>query len=155
VGTSFVTIDGEHGFWMRDNVLVLWLRLLALHVVEPARGYDSTESVKRIHDRLLSISTISWGGCVPNVLPDVIAAPGGADLVRDAIHSLMRTLRQGPPILETGAIQLLGFKEEPLFRANVNATKLLEVGQAFLDLMDGKILFTARSTDFIPGGSGS
>jgi hypothetical protein len=35
MGTSFVSI-GDHGFWMTDSILEIWLRLLALHVEDPA-----------------------------------------------------------------------------------------------------------------------
>jgi hypothetical protein len=40
MGTTFVTIregntGDEPGFWMRDHMLELWLRLLALHLPEP------------------------------------------------------------------------------------------------------------------------
>ena len=37
MGSSFVGI-GERGFWMRDGLLELWLRLLALHIKVSAKG---------------------------------------------------------------------------------------------------------------------
>ena len=33
MGTSYVEVE-ESGFWMRDSILELWLRLAALHIKE-------------------------------------------------------------------------------------------------------------------------
>jgi hypothetical protein len=37
VGTTFVGIGGR-GFWLRDSLLELWLRFLALHVEDPVES---------------------------------------------------------------------------------------------------------------------
>ena len=36
MGTTFIRL-GEHGFWVRDSLLELWLRLAALHIKDPTR----------------------------------------------------------------------------------------------------------------------
>jgi hypothetical protein len=43
MGTTFVTLShdsstGDPGFWMRDGMLELWLRLLSLHLPGPTNA---------------------------------------------------------------------------------------------------------------------
>ena len=49
MGTSFVTITDsntgdEAGFWMRDEMLELWLRLLSLHLPEPNDAGENVDT---------------------------------------------------------------------------------------------------------------
>lgn len=37
MGSTLVYI-GERGFWMRDGILELWLRFLALHIEDPVES---------------------------------------------------------------------------------------------------------------------
>ena len=70
MGTSFVTItDGitgdEPGFWMRDEMLELWLRLLSLHLPEPNDNGENT-ATPDIRNRWLLASRGYFNGCVPH-----------------------------------------------------------------------------------------
>jgi hypothetical protein len=147
MGTSFVTIDNEHGFWMRDSVLQLWLRLLALHVEDPM---DEDDVASKIRDQWLLASRHPFTGCVPHGLEEAIGMPHGATIVRSAVTSLLQALENGPGTLKSDLLNLLGFAGGAWTR-DVEAARLIEVGKAFLDLLDGRIVWTARETSFMPG----
>jgi len=63
MGTTFVTLSREvsettPGFWMRDGMLELWLRLLSLHLPEPTNKgeFGATIVIGCLH--LAAISTV-------------------------------------------------------------------------------------------------
>jgi hypothetical protein len=96
MGTTFVTIhEGctgtEPGFWMRDEMLELWLRLLALHLPEPTDNGEHTATFE-IRNRWLLASRFYFGGCTPHHMEDACSTPEGRAVVRYAIDSLMTTL---------------------------------------------------------------
>jgi hypothetical protein len=143
MGSSFVTIDGTTGFWMRDPTLELWLRLLALHVPTQTSSVGCS-----IRDKWLLASEFSFIGCVPHGLEEAASTEHGRRIVRAAVESLLTQLRDAPAILDGGTLSLLGFD---CGYGDIETALLTEVGQAFLDLLDGKIRCTAESTKFMPG----
>jgi hypothetical protein len=143
MGRSFVTIDGTTGFWMRDPTLELWLRLLALHIPE-----ESSSAGRSIRDKSLLASGVHFNGCVPHDLEDAASTEHGRRIVRAAVESLLTQLRDAPPMLDGGTLSVLGFDGG---YGDIETASLMEVGQAFLDLLDGKIRYTAESIEFMPG----
>jgi hypothetical protein len=141
MGSTFVDI-ADHGFWMRDSSLELWLRMLAMHIEDPPqRGLEN-----EIRDQWLVASRGICTGCVPHLLSTYAANPAGQKVVRNAIHSLMSALREGPEYLSKDTLNVLKFE----WGRDVERDSLLELGQAFLDLLDGKITSGAESTAFMP-----
>lgn len=145
MGTSFVQID-EKGFWMRDNVLELWLRLLALHIDDPEEGSVGL----KIRDGWLLASRGYFGGWVPVALDEAVKTEEGRKIVSSAIESLMTALENGPDKLNYATLNLLGFKGGE-FTADFEASRLIEVGKAFRSLLAGEIETDASSTAFMPG----
>jgi hypothetical protein len=152
MGRSFVTTDGEHGFWMRDTVLEVWLRFLALHIREPddTDSVQTHEATKCIRDRFLLASTGYFVGCVPHGLEEVVATTEGATLLRSAVESLLQGLESAPKELSIGVLSLMGL-EIYGYPGDFGTWRLIEVAHAFLALLDGKITATASSTEFMPG----
>lgn len=146
MGTSFVGI-GDRGFWMPDGVLELWLRLLALHVEDPV---ESGPTATKIRDQWLLASRGFFGGCVPDGLEDAVSTTEGEALVRAAIHSLLRALAAAPSHLSKDVFNLMGFSGSE-FTVDIETRRLVEVGRAFLDLLDGKITTGPSDTSFMPG----
>lgn len=145
MGTTFVSI-GSRGFWMRDGVLELWLRFLALHIEEPTEH----ENIKRqIRDQWLLASRGYFVGCVPEALEKSVSTPEGRRIVLDAIASLMSALCKAPGTLDKGVLNLIGM--ETKFVGDFETWRLMEVGEAFKNLIDGKIDSTAAETKFMPG----
>src|SRR3954469_1283728 len=106
LGTSFVRIgDPPRGFWMRDSVLELWLRFLALHVEDPV---ESGSLATKIRDQWLLASRGFFTGCVPEGLEEAASTPEGEALVRAAIHSLLKALESAPSHLNKGVLNLMG-----------------------------------------------
>src|SRR5687768_2616938 len=146
MGTTFVGI-GDRGFWMHDGVLELWLRLLALHIVDPA---ESGSLATKIRDQWLLASRGSFNGCVPDGLAEAVATREGEGLVRAAVSSLLTALKSAPTQLDKDMLNLMGFTGGT-YTVDVETRRLVEVGQSFLDLLDGKITTGPGETSFMPG----
>jgi hypothetical protein len=132
MGSSFVSIDGK-GFWSRDSILELFLRMLALQIEDPV---EPTEPAAVIRNNLLLHSRGYFGGCVNAGLGDAVQLPGGAELVRKAIEALDKVL-SNLNALDVGTLNALGFSGE--FTQPVETWRLREMGHAWLALMDGRI----------------
>jgi hypothetical protein len=152
MGTSFVSIDGEHGFWMRDGVLEVFLRLLALHVPEPTDSDTpkTHEVARQVRDQWLLASKGFFQGCVPSGLEEAAATEEGRTVIRTATLSLRDALRKAPQSISKDALNLLNF-EGAQWDEDFETRRLVETADAFLSLLEGKIAGTARSTDFMPG----
>lgn len=153
MGTTYVTLTrdtsgNEPGFWMRDAVLELWLRLLSLHLPEPTDGGEHAATTP-IRNQWLLASRGYFQGCVPHGMENACANAEGIAVVREAIGSLMTALRASSCPLDPDTLNLLGI--EGTFQAPLDRNWLLDVGAAFLDLLDGKIGGNVRSTEIMPG----
>jgi hypothetical protein len=147
MGTSFVEIGGR-GFWMQDSILELWLRLLALHVEDPS---DDSPLTRRIRDSWLLASRGYFVGCVPDDLEEFVSTPEGRAIVMRAIDSLKITLAKGPELLDHHTLNLLGFAEGVRRVSGFESARLIQVADAFVDLIEGRINCDATSTAFMPG----
>lgn len=145
MGTTFVGI-GDSGFWMSDGLLELWLRFLALHVEDPV---ESGSLATKIRDQWLLASRGFFMGCVPEGLEEAVSTLEGEVLVRAAIHSLLDALKAAPNQLSKDVLNLMGFSGA--FTTDIEKWRLVEVGHAYLDLLDGKITAGPRDTSFMPG----
>ncbi|MGE0605485.1 MAG: hypothetical protein AB7O62_00050 [Pirellulales bacterium] len=153
MGTSFVTLTeattgNEPGFWMRDSMLELWLRLLSLHLPEP-NDLGEHHATLEIRNRWLLASRGYFLGCVPHDLECVFSTQEGRTVVRKAIDSLLKELQSNNSPLDAATINLLGIEGFQFF--SIERRCLADIVYAFLDLLDGKITCTARSTDVMPG----
>ncbi len=146
MGTTFVTIDDTNGFWMRDGILELWLRLLALNIEESP---DEDFLGRTIRDQWLLASKGYFGGHVPHDLETFANTEHGQHIIRDAIASLMYKLKNAPQQLDGPTLDLLGI--DGTFVDPFETCRLIEVGDAFVELMNGKITSDATSTEFMPG----
>jgi hypothetical protein len=154
MGTTFVTLSRETsgkepGFWMRDGMLELWLRLLALHLPEPTDSGEHRATLN-IRNQWLLASRGYFLGCIPHGMEEACATPEGRSVVRMAIDSLLAELGQTSTPLDAGTLNLLGI-EGGQFTAPIERKWLQEIGHAFLDLLDGNISCLASSTDVMPG----
>lgn len=147
MATSFVNL-GDCGFWVNDGLLELWLRLLALHVED---SVESGPVATAIRDRWLFASRGMCVGCVPADLDFAVSTEEGVGLVRTAIRSLLRDLATATNKLDKDVLNLMGFSGT--FVAAVETRRLVEVGRAFLELLDGKITSGPEDTSFMPGCS--
>jgi hypothetical protein len=153
MGTTFVTLSrepsgDEPGFWMRDELLELWLRLLALHLPDPTDAGEH-KATPGIRDRWLLASRGYFTGCVPHGMGDACATDAGRSVVRSAIESLLTALRQAETPLDADTLNLLGI--DGRFIAPVERTRIHDIAQAFLDLLDGKVGGGPSSTRAMPG----
>ncbi len=154
MGTTFVTLSRdvsgyEYGFWMSDGMLELWLRLLALHLPEPTDSGEHQATLE-IRNKWLLASRGYFNGCVPHSMEDACAAPAGRAVIRLAIDSLLEALHHRKTPLDTDTLNLLGI-ERGQFTAPIERKWLQEIGDAFLDLLDGKISSAPSSTEIMPG----
>jgi len=153
MGSTFVTLSRESsntdpGFWMRDGMLELWLRMLALHLPEPT-GTGENQATPKIRDQWLLASRGYFTGCIPHGMEDACATEDGRIVVRAAIHSLIGALQRSETPLDSDTLNLFGLEGE--FTGPIERRWLRDVGYAFLDLMAGKIISNASSADIMPG----
>ncbi|WP_152604097.1 hypothetical protein [Methylotenera sp. G11] len=115
MGTSFVEICGN-GFWMRDSILELFLRLAALHIEDQVE----TDSIAhKIRDEWLLASRGYFNGSVPLSLESNTASPKGKVIVLSAIDSLLHALRKSPPLFWTEVLSIswvLAANSQPTLR---------------------------------------
>ena len=153
MGRTFVTITegnigNEVGFWMRDPMLELWLRLLSLHLPDPdVTGHN--RAAAEIRNRWLLASRGYFNGCVPHDMEYACATAEGCHVVRHAVNSLVNVLDHNDAPLDANTLNLLGI--EGMQFVSIERERLRDIGRAFLDLLDGKITATASSTDIMPG----
>lgn len=157
MGTTFVTLGrDEHGvrtsdharmtgFWMRDWMLELWLRLLALNLKEPAP--DSKFEIN-IRDQWLLASCGGFGGCVPHDLEDITETPEGLNFVKDAITILSNRLSEGNQPLPSSALNLLGLGR---WTIDIEMDVLRDVASAFDDLVNFRVSSVASTKKKMPG----
>lgn len=158
MGSTFVTLGRDTsgkrtadvrdqvGFWMTDAMLELWLRLLALHMDEPDQA-DSSAAVTR--NQWLVASRYGCVGAVPHGLEEATATDEGLTLVKAAVASLDRILRQTTDSLSAQMLNLLGFEGE--WNRAVDPTDLRDVASAFIDLLDFNVQSTASTKRPYPG----
>ena len=149
MSSSFVNI-GDHGFWMHDSFLELFLRLLALHVPEPEDRHSEARhaATTRIRDGWLLASKGFFSGAVPVCLEEAVSTEDGKVIVQKAIRSLLRALPNGPHTISTPLFHILGLSDATR-RSGIEADCLIDAGHAFLDLIDGKIAWTAGDGQYI------
>jgi hypothetical protein len=145
LGTTFVSVAGK-GFWMRDSLLELWLRLLALHIEDPVEPAGSTET--RIRDQWLLASRGFFMGCVPDALDEFVCDERGRAVVVAAIESLLGALARAPDEIDASGLSLLNCGQ---FTRPIERRKLIEVGHAFLGLIAGTLGAEPSDTSFMPG----
>ena len=151
MGTSYVEL-GDKGFWMRDQLLQLWLRLLALHVEETVKA-ESLALARTIRDNWLLQSRLGFNGCMSAGLEEATRTAEGVSIVQGAIASLMLALQRAPAHISGDTLNLLGF-EGWRFQPDFETDRLIEVGRAFTDLLNGKIIPEADGVFFMPGSTG-
>lgn len=153
MGTTFVTTtDGttgtEPGFWMRDEMLELWLRLLALHLPEPTDSGENS-ATPEIRNKWLLASRGYFNGCVPHNMEFACSTHERMNVVRTAIKSLMASIGKSAAALSADTLNLLG--NDGYNYRDLDRDRLQDIGFAFLDLLDGRITQTAHSTDVMRG----
>ncbi len=135
---------------MRDSMLELWLRLLALHLPEP-NDYGEHESTTEIRNRWLLASRGYFTGFVPHSMEFACSTPENRAVVELSIKSLMSALENSSSVLNADVLNLLG--NEGCEFNEVDRDRLLDIGYAFIDLMNGQIDATAHSTEIMPGSN--
>lgn len=126
---------------MRDSVLELWLRLLALQLNSPS---DAAIAYQRYW---MTASCGAFNGCVPDHLNEIDDFADGREVVRRAIHDLLEILSRSDAPWNADTLDLLGMNGYE----GVERNALKEVAFAFLDLLDGRITRTLTAEEAMPG----
>jgi hypothetical protein len=135
---------------MQDSMLELWLRLLALHLPEPTDGGENS-ATPNIRDQWLLASRGYFTGCVPHGLEDACILNGGKAAMRSAIASVLGALQSTDAPLEPATLNLLGI--EGHFTRPIERIWLSDIGNAFLDLLDGNVTCDSSSAEIMPGST--
>jgi hypothetical protein len=90
-----------------------------------------------------------FGGWVPSRLEEGTRSAEGRGGVVRALGSLLEALRRAPATRDAGVLNLLGI--EHARSTDVKTSALVEVAQALLDLIEGRIGTDPSDTSFMPG----
>jgi hypothetical protein len=142
MSTTFVSIRGN-GFWMNDSILELFLRLLSLHIEESGAADSPALAIR--NEWLFASRGYCTGGCPVSLEEHTTTAEGKA-LILAAIESLLSALKAAPAHLDKGVLNILGLTGE--FLKDFESARLVDVGECFAGLIDGKVF--GGSTDSIP-----
>lgn len=134
---------------MRDSVLEIWLRLLALHVPEQNNENSRKEIMFSIRNEWLLMSRGYFGGMIHVGLDEFANTIDGKEIIIEAIASLEAALKKAPKYLSKDVINLLGI--EGTYLDDFETDSLLEVCSAFDALIQGRINTDASSTSVMPG----
>jgi hypothetical protein len=147
VGSSFTEFRGC-GFWARDPSLEVWLYLLARELGDMG---DRPEWLSVARQDWHVKATAGFGGCICANLDEYITSPDRVELiVRLSNRVLVWLQKQGPLI---SASLLNSFKTggaDSFFTRNVEIHKFICVGEAFVQLLEGKLKTTAKTSPVLP-----
>ena len=144
MGSTFIGIR-SNGFWMRDPILELFLRLASLHIEDkPQEG----SVAHQIRDEWLLASRGYFSGCVPISLEANTSTSEGKQVVVSAIESLLKGLRDTGPVLDRNVLNILGMSG--MF-SDFETARLIEVGEWFLNLINGEQFGGPGTSNYMPG----
>ncbi len=146
MGSTYVEFNSQ-GFWMRDSVLELWMRFVAMHFPEPTKG-DTL--ISPIRDQWLLASRGYFQGCIPIDLDANLSTEEGRKLVVGAIESLLVCLRKAPEKLNKDVLNLLGVSGVEYLH-DIDTWRFIEVGESFLALIAGDLTGSPDNAAFMPG----
>lgn len=146
MGSTFVGIN-NNGFWMRDPVLELFLRLASLHIEDQV---EDGSLAHKIRDDWLLASRGYFSGCVPLSLDSDTSTADGKKIVVSAIESLLEALKRSAPILDRNVLNILGISG---LYSDFETSRLIEVGEWFLALINGAEFGGPGTSTFMPGSS--
>jgi hypothetical protein len=155
MGKSFTEFR-RRGFWARDTSLELWLRLVALHLRYRERIEDA--AFRDLRETWLT-ATSGCQGCVGESA-DLNRVLSNDDLVRVALEAsdeALKAIRRLGPKLDQKYLNALGLPGT--FVADLDAWKVVQVGEHFIRLLRGELQWEVRSSPLLPaaereGGSG-
>ena len=146
MGKSFTEFRGR-GFWARDTPLELWLRLVTLHLryrvwVEDAAFRDLRET--------WLIATSGCQGCVGESanLNRVLFNDDLVKIAVEASEETLKTIERLGPKLDHKYLNALGLPGT--FMADLDAWKVVQVGEYFVRLLRGELQWEVRSSPLLP-----
>ena len=146
MSTSFVSINRK-GFWMNDSILELFLRFAALHIED---SQEQNSLAHRIRDGWLLASRGFVSGSSMLCLDADTATEEGRQVVLRAIESLLEALRDNTGLIDKTALNLMGIASGR-WTDGFPANLLIEVGEAFVELVNGHPFGDAGSGGPMPG----
>jgi hypothetical protein len=111
--------------------------------------------MRQIRDQWLVASIGDFGGFVPVKLEEALSTDEGKTLVRAATVSLLDALSQAPSVIHRNILDLL-LDSSIVWRGygfDIETRCLIDVGNAFLNLLDGKINSKAGDGAPMPGST--
>jgi len=142
MSSTYVTVSGREGFWARDGLLEIWLRLAALHLPDPGPELGETNSaeVRRLREQWLLASRGWWTGMVPHDFEALQDNAVAMELAKAAARSLDRALHDATPAaLPAAALNLLGWGSGVSYAEDLEVWRLVELTQAIQQLFDGQL----------------
>jgi hypothetical protein len=142
MGSSFTAYRGR-GFWSRDASIELWLGLLAEEVRRLESPLDwLSEAAEHWHLE----ATIGGGGCISARLDTYASTPERAAVVLQVAEQTLARLRERGEILSVAWLNSRGVSVPSTFQKEVPAEVFTRVGEAFIRLLRGEIVWDAATS---------
>jgi hypothetical protein len=146
MGKSFVEFRG-HGFHARDTPMELWLRLVTLQLRYRVLTEDT--AFRDLRETWL-IATSGCQGCVGECagLDRVLADDDLVKVAIEASEEALKVLKELGPKLDHKYLNALGLPGS--FMADLDAWKVVQIGEHFVCLLRGELRWDARSSPLLP-----
>lgn len=149
MATTFIS-KNQKGFWVRDGILEIWLRLAALHLREPGKDDKDAKLLYEIRNNWLFASRGKLPGGVPFDLEKQTNTEQGKAIVLKALMDLGAALRRAPEELDKDTINILGFEGGRVV-GDIETWRLMEINESMISLVNGKQYADAADKSFMPG----
>ncbi len=143
MGSSYTSFK-DHGFWSRDGLLELWLKLLAHNLPKDSPG---SEWLKLLREEWLLQSSGIFNGFVSAQINELLDEDQKVRVVISAADHVIRTVRACGPTLSVQALEKLGIEDS---YDDFPIAFLEEIHEAFSKLLRGELAWDQSTSPKLP-----
>ena len=143
MGSSYTSFK-DHGFWSRDGLLELWLKLLAHNLPKDSPG---SEWLKLLREEWLLQSSGIFNGFVSAQLNELLDEDEKVMVVISAADHVIRTVSACGPTLSVQVLEMLGIEDS---YDDFPIAFLEEIHEAFTKLLRGELAWDQSTSPKLP-----
>ena len=145
MGSHFVSLNGETGFWMNDGIARFWIFLVASHI---DGDFDPNSVGSQIRAQWMDASKLDVSGVVFDQLAGYADDPEARRIITAALERLTSALGVAPDLLPSEMLSILGF--ELGSGSPMRTERLLDLARAWSDLLSDRLTLGARDAPMVP-----
>jgi len=144
MGSSYTSFK-DHGFWSRDGLLELWLKLLAHNLPKDSAG---SEWLKLLREEWLLQSSGIFNGFVSAQMNELLDKDEKVRVVISVADQVIGTVRAWGPTLSVQALEKLGI--EDICDGDFPIAFLEEIHETFSKLLRGELAWDRSTSPMLP-----